>query len=205
MNMRKRIGVVAVVGLIATLAVPAVASAGLLFTGTADTCDTDPTQAFQQWGDTASYALVGGGAFESGDPGWTLSGGAKLASGNEPYYLEGRGDSRSLLVPAGGTALSPTSCFAFGDWHLRFVARNAGTTKGSLQVDVVVRSLLGILSVLDGGTVSPSGTWAPSSRVSALVSNLGGLLPTRAVAVRLHATGTAYQVDDVYLDPWKSN
>jgi len=201
----KRFGVVAIVGVLVALAVPAVSGAGLLFTGAAQTCDTDPTKAFAQWGDGASYALVGGGAFESGDPGWTLSGGAKLASGNEPYYLEGRGDSRSLLVPAGGTALSPTSCFAFGDWHLRFVARNAGTTKGSLQVDVVVRSLLGILSVLDGGTVSPSGTWAPSSRVSALLSNLGGLLPTRAVAVRLRATGTAYQVDDVYLDPWKSN
>lgn len=203
--MRKRVGVVAIVGLLVALAVPATSGAGLLFTGTADTCDTDPTQAFGQWGDTASYALVGGGAFESGDPGWTLSGGSKVVTGNEPYYLEGRGDSRSLVVPAGGTALSPTSCFAFGDWHLRFVARNAGGGRGSLDVDVVVRSLLGVLGVLDGGTVSPDGTWAPSSRVSALVSNVGGLLPTRAVAVRLHANGTAFQVDDVYLDPWKSN
>jgi len=202
---RKRIGVLAVVGLLATLAVPATSSAGLLFTGTADTCDTRPTQAFGQWGDTAYYALVGGGAFESGDPSWSLSGGAKVVSGNEPYYLEGRGDARSLLIPAGGTAVSPTSCFAFGDWHLRFMARNAGGAKGSLEVDVVVRSLLGVLSILDGGTVSPSGTWAPSARVSALLCNVGGLLTTRAVAVRLHANGTAYQVDDVYLDPWKSN
>ena len=203
--MSKRFGVVAIVGILVTLAVPATSGAGLLFTGAAETCDNDPTQAFSRWGDGAQYALVGGGAFESGDPGWTLSGGAKLVAGNEPYYLEARGDSRSLLIPAGATAISPTSCFAFGDWHLRFVARNAGSAKGSLKVDVVVRSLLGVLSILDGGTVTPSGTWAPSSRVSALLSNVGGLLPTRAVAVRLRATGTAYQVDDVYLDPWKSN
>jgi len=201
----KRIGVVALLGVLVTLAIPAASSAGLLFTGSADTCDPDATQPFQPWGDDANYALMGGGAFESGDPGWSLSGGAKVVSGNEPYYLEARSDARSLLIPAGATAISPTSCFAFGDWHLRFVARNAGSSRGSLDVDIVVRSLLGVLSILDGGSVSPNGTWAPSSKVSALVSNVGGLLPTRAVAVRLHASGTAYQVDDVYLDPWKSN
>jgi hypothetical protein len=39
-----------------------------------------------------------------------------------------------------------------------------------------------------------------------LLSNVTSLLGTRAVAFRFTPTGrdAAYQIDDVYLDPWKS-
>ena len=70
-----------------------------------------------------------------------------------------------------------------------------------------MRNLLGILSTLDGGVVKADGTWDPSPRVGALLSNVCALLPTtKSVAIRLRAVGTgaAFQVDDVYLDPWKS-
>ena len=69
---------------------------------------------------------------------------------------------------------------------------------------VVVKTLLGVLTVLDGGTVSSNGTWAPSPRVGLLLSNVTSLIGTRAVAFRFKASGTAFQVDEVYLDPWKS-
>jgi hypothetical protein len=69
---------------------------------------------------------------------------------------------------------------------------------------VVVKSLLGVLSVLDGGTVGSNGVWAPSPRVGLLLSNVTSLLGTRAVSFRFKASGAAFQVDDVYLDPWKS-
>jgi len=70
-----------------------------------------------------------------------------------------------------------------------------------------VRSLLGVVSVLDGGSVRADGTWDPSPEVSALLTNLGGLLGlTRSVSFRLQASGSgaAFQVDNVFLDPFKS-
>ena len=181
------------------LVAPGTAGAGLLSTGTASSCDPNVSQAFEDWGDTASYRLLPGGSFEGGAS-WSLSGGAKIVSGNEPFGLED--GTRSLLVPAGATATSPTVCFAFGDLHSRFVVRSTGGS-GKLEVDVMVKSLLGILSVLDGGTVAADGTWDPSPRVSALVTNVGGLLTTKAISLRFHAQGTSFQVDDVYLDPFR--
>jgi hypothetical protein len=73
-----------------------------------------------------------------------------------------------------------------------------------VKVDVVVKSLLGVLSVLDGGSMSPTGQWAPSPQVRLLLSNVTSLLGTRAVAFRFRASGAAFRIDDVYLDPWKS-
>ena len=60
--------------------------------------------------------------------------------------------------------------------------------------------------MIDGGTVRADGTWDPSPRVSALVTNVGGLVGTEAVSFRLKAkgSGAAFQVDDVFLDPFRS-
>jgi hypothetical protein len=151
--------------------------------------------------------LVPGGSFESGAASWSFAKGAKIVLGNEPFYVRSRSDSRSLYLPAGGSAITPTVCFAFGDWHLRFFVRNKGAATSALKVDIVVQSALGLLSVLDGGSVTGGGVWRPSPRVGLLVSNVTSLLGTSAVAFRLRAVGTgaAFQVDDVYLDPWKSS
>jgi hypothetical protein len=178
------------------------AEAGLIGTGPASGCDS-PSKVFAPWGDYANYGLVPGGDFESDSPAWALSGGAKVVSGNEPFYVRDARDKRSLYIPAGGSALSPTVCFGLGDWHSRFFVRNV-TGQGSLKVDVVVRSLLGVLTpLLDGGTVSGTGVWTPSPRIHLTVTNLCSLLGVKAVAFRFRATGGAFQIDDVYLDPWK--
>jgi hypothetical protein len=180
------------------------AGAGLLFTGPAATCETSASQPFKPWGDTANYVLLPGGSFEGGAPGWSLSGGATIRAGNEPFYVRSAGDRSSLYMPAGSTVTTPTMCFSLGDWHLRFFARKAVSGSGSIRVTVVVKTLVGVLTILDGGTVSSTGVWAPSPRVALLVSNVTSLIGTRAVAFRFKASGTAFQVDDVYLDPWKS-
>ena len=179
------------------------AGAGLLFTGPAATCETSASKPFSPWSDQANYVLVPGGSFEGGAPGWSL-GGASVRSGNEPFYVRAAGDRSSLYMPAGSTVTTPTMCFSLGDWHLRFFARKATSGSGSIRVTVVVKSLLGVLSVLDGGTVNSSGVWAPSPKVGLLLSNVTSLLGTRAVSFRFKASGAAFQVDDVYLDPWKS-
>jgi hypothetical protein len=171
-------------------------------------CDRNAAQVFRPWGDLANYSRLENGGFESGTPPWLLRGGANIVSGNEPFFISGnRSDSRSLLLPQGSTAYSGFSCFAIGDWHLRFVMRNVGARTGALRVQVVVQDLLGnLLTVLDGGTVTGGSTWAPSPRMLLPLTNVIWLIGTREVAFRFTPVGrnAAYQIDDVYLDPWKS-
>ena len=163
------------------------------------------TYPFTPWGDTAAYALMPGGSFEHGTPAWTLKGGARVVGGNEPYYVNAVGDSRSLYLPAGASATTPAMCFDFGHWHMRLFARSLGATRTPVRVTVLVTSLLGVVSALDGGTFEPNTEWEPSPRVSALLSNVGGLVSTDAISFRLAVPqgNPAAQLDDAYLDPWK--
>ncbi len=187
------------------LAPAANAKAALTNSGPASYCDTSSSQVFSGFGDSSYYARLMNSGFENGSAGWFLSGGARVVSGNEPYFLSGdTSDSHSLLLPAGSSAYSGTVCFALGDWHLRLMAKRLSAT-GGLHVQVIVPSVLGLLTVLDGGTVNGSGSWAPSPRLELLLSNVIGILGTRAVAFRFTpvGVGASYQIDDVYLDPWK--
>jgi len=194
------------VAIIAAVSHASQAKAGVLRTGSSSFCDTASTQAFAPFGDSSYYARLYNGGFESGSTGWYLSGGARVVSGNEPYYLSGsRSDSRSLYLPAGSSAYSSTVCFALGDWHLRFMAKRLSSS-GGLHVQVVVPSLFGLLTILDGGTVYGNSSWAPSPRMELLLCNVTSLLGTNAVAFRFTpvGSGSSYQIDDAYLDPFKS-
>ena len=150
---------------------------------------------------------MGGGTFEKGTAAWDLKGGAAIVSGNEPWRVEKDNGTQSLRIPAGATATSPTACFTFGDWHFRFFVKNVGSPNGDAQGGDRRAQPPRSPEHLDGGVVKADGTWDPSPRVGALLSNVCALLPTtKSVAIRLRAVGTgaAFQVDDVYLDPWKS-
>ena len=193
------LGLVGALALLAGFAIPA--DAGLVSTGPASSCDAS-SQVFQSWGDQSNYMLTPGGSFEDGTASWKLSGGAKIISGNEPYYIHSRGDRHSLYMPAGSSATTPTMCFAAGDWHMRFLGL-ASSRSSQIHVAVTVNSLLGLVSILDGGTVSTDGTWKPSPSVSLLLTNVGGLLTTKAISLRFTAANGASQIDDVYLDPFK--
>ena len=196
-RLRLFFGLTGVLVVLAGFALPS--DAGLLGTGSASYCDPYSFQAFRPWSDSSNYMLTPGGSFESGTPAWTLAGGAKVTSGNESYYIHSKSDAKSLYMPSGSTATSQTMCFAAGDWHLRFVSKGSGR----IHVTVQVNSLLGLVSILDGGTVSANGTWTPSPRVGLLLSNVGGLLTTKAISLKLSANNGSVQIDDVYLDPWK--
>jgi hypothetical protein len=196
------------VAIIAALALSSTAKAGLLGTGGGSYCDPNATRPFAPWGDSSYYASLQNGGFENGGFSWTLSGGARVVSGNEPYNISGgRHDDSSLYLPAGSSAYSSTVCFALADWHMRFMMKKVGSSTGALHVQVIVPSLLGgLLTILDGGTVSSGSTWTPSPRLELLLCNVTSLLGTRAVAFRFTpvGSGAAYQIDDAYLDPWKS-
>jgi hypothetical protein len=204
---RGALGALFGVVIIALLAMSSTAKAGIIGTGGGSYCDPDSARVFAPWNDSAYYATLRNNGFESGGTGWVMSGGAKVIAGNEPFHVGNQSDKYSLLLPAGSSAYSGTVCFKIGNWHLRFFARNVGASTGKLRVQVIVPSLLGgLLSVLDGGTVSGTGSWAPSPRMSLLLSNVTSLIGTKAVAFRFTpvGTGAAYQIDDVFLDPWKS-
>jgi hypothetical protein len=164
------------------------------------TCDTNMSQPFRPWGDSANYVLTPGGSFEPGGPSWTLSRGARIVRGNESFYVRSRSDRHSLYMSSGSSVITPPMCFAAGDWKMRFF----GTGGGKVRVQVRVRSLLGVLSVLDGGTMRSGRTWRPSPEIGLLVTNVGGILATDSISFRLIARDGSVRVDDVYLDPFKS-
>ena len=208
--MRKRPLLILAV-LVCGLVSPAPAHAGGLLSGllpglvspsdTPATCDQSASQAFKRWGDNNYYVLAPGGSFEPGSAAWKLTGGAKIVSGNEPFYVRSTADRYSLYLPSGSSATTPPMCFKFTDWHLRFFSSGSGT----VRVKVVVKSLLGVLSILDGGTISNGSTWKPSPQVGLLVTNLTGLISTDSISLRFTPAKTnGVRIDDVYLDPWKS-
>jgi hypothetical protein len=197
----RRVRAVIVLGLVGgtiALAVGAApASAGL---GLA--CPTPTATPFMPWKDYAYYAFSPDGGFEGGGSGWTFGGGARVVSGNESFFLHSSTDKLSLSLPAGATATSPPMCISLLSSKMRFLAR--GNYGSEIKVQIIYRGLLSqVLGILDGGTISPNGTWNASPEISML----GGTLPllTASVSFRFTAVGAAASIDDVYLDPMKSS
>src|SRR3954468_16924491 len=109
MDMAKRC-LLALIALSTALALAApAAQAGPLVKSAGDCSTAAVDQPFLRWLDPLHYALVPGGSFENGAPGWSL-GTAQIVSGNEPFNDHGAGDSKSLAIPRGGSVTSPVVC-----------------------------------------------------------------------------------------------
>jgi hypothetical protein len=155
---------------------------------------------FLPWGDYAGYYFAPNGGFESGSSGWSLSGGAAVVTqDNEPWYLAGFG-SHALSIPAGGSA-STSVCFGLTYPAVRFFAAGAGGD-ATIHVRVVSRSLLGVLSVLDGGTFTAGSTWRPSPKLSTLFSALGAPLGSKTMTLQFTVERGTAQIDDLFVDPF---
>ena len=193
----------------AVLALGLVGSAIALAVGTAPAsaglglaCPSATSTPFAAWKDYANYAFAPDGGFESGGSGWSLSGGARVVSGNESYYVHSRTDKTSMSLPKGASATSPGMCISLLSSKMRFLVR--GDAGSSVKVQVVYRGLLSsVLGIFDGGTISAGSTWKPSPALGML----GGVLPllTTSVSFRFTAVNGAAAIDDVYLDPMKSS
>jgi hypothetical protein len=197
--MRLRWTLPAVLALFA-LTVASPAQAGVLVSSAPDCNSESLSQPFLRWVDPLSYTLVPGGDFEAGSPAWTLRGGAAVKAGNEPYYLNGAGDSSSLGLPAGGSATSAAVCVGIDHPVLRLMAR--GPLLSTLKVDVLFETSTGAVLSAPIGVVT-GGAWAPTLPMT-VVANLLPLLPgdNTAVAFRFTPVGGSWQIDDVYVDPW---
>jgi hypothetical protein len=204
--MRRSVQALLVVGVVALFgAGPASAGLGLA-------CPDVTTKPFAPWSDYAKYAFAPNGGFESGATGWTLTGGAKVVSGNESFFAHGTRDRYSLSLPPGSTAKSAPMCVSIFNGKMRFFAANSGAASARVKVQVLynggVGSLLGSLGGLLGlsevGYANSGAAWQPSPPVGML----GGTLPllTSSVQFRFSAPndGGAFRIDDVYLDPFLS-
>ncbi len=189
------LGAIVISGLAASAAH---ADGGLLARLTGGSCGTT-SSAFAQWQDPRSYYLVNDGGFENGGAGWTFTGGAAVASGNEPFFIHSSSDTSSLSIPSGGTATSPPICFGLLDPGIRMVATGSGT----VSVRVIATGLLGSLSVLDGGTATVSSTWAPTPVFATTFSQLNIPVGAKSIQIRISATGSV-RIDDIYIDPFES-
>jgi hypothetical protein len=179
------------------------ARAALMTTGACDNATL--TQPFSAWGDTNEYKLVTGGTFQGGASGWTLSHGAALVAGGDPYDMTSSVGSSSVNLPAGASVTSPFTCVNASYPTFRFFARNSGLL-ANLSVSVVYNQPLIGQVVLPAGTVGLSGTWKPSAPMLTQ-SALQGLLSggTVQVALRFTAVLGSSQIDGVYVDPRMSN
>jgi hypothetical protein len=186
------------------LCVPAAAQAGPLV-ASAPSCDNQAfSQPFAPWLDPASYTLDSGGAFEDGAQDWSLSG-ASVVSGNESYSVHGAGDSHSLGLGSGGSATSATICVGIEHPTIRFFARNSGSRFSNLGVEVLFEDASGGVHSAPIGSVSSGSSWQPTA-VFPVVANMLTLLPGERTPVefRFTARGGNWQIDDVYVDPWRN-
>lgn len=175
--------------------------------GSAQACSYSGAETvFSPWGDQRNYVLASDGGFEAGGSGWQLNHGAAVVEGNESYYLNDASDSESLSLPAGSSAVSPPVCMAIDTPSFRLVARNSGNPSSRLRVEAVYK-LLGLVRTRTAGTLNAGSAWNPTQSVSTVLtlSTLVGTLIPSAIEIRftpLDSSGQ-WQVDDVYIDPFR--
>jgi hypothetical protein len=146
------------------------------------------------------YSLVAGGDFEAGEAAWTLSGGAKVASGGAKSPLTEKEGKSSLDLPDGASAQSPLTCVETNDRTFRFLDRSEGTA-ATVTVRVVYETALGSVAVVVG-TLAPGASWEPSpilhSGAAVAAAIKGGVAH---MSIRFTSSKGTARIDDVYLDP----
>lgn len=157
-----------------------------------DTCaSTSLTQPFIAWHDFSWYELAPGGTFS--DASWSLSGGAQIVSGAEPFDAAGTLSSSSLSLVPGASAQSPATCIAATYRDARYFLGGTGVVAVSVVADGVATP---------AGVASALGSWGPSPPVRIPPAIAGALdAGTVQVSLRFTALEGAPLVSDVFIDP----
>lgn len=173
-------------------------------------CGYGASHPFLRFLDPLPYTLLPDGGFEAGGAGWTFSGSARVATGNESWNVSGPG-SRSLVLPAGSSATSPPMCMGLVLPVVRFFS-TGGSLLSYMQVDALYKDAAGRQrSVMLLPVGLPSGSWIPNLPMLQLGGTLNALTLnglTTDIQLRftprggLFGSGT-WRIDDVYVDPWK--
>ena len=187
-----------------TLLAPAgTAHAGIL-SQSAGPCPSYPTsKPFTKWLDSMNYTLAPGGAFES-TTGLTFTGGAKLVAGNESSFVHAKTDSKSVQIPAGGTVTTGPICVGLDKPTVRFFAkRPTFALLPLLTVEGVFTTRTGQTASLPMVGVPLAGnSWSlqlPFVTTGAILE----LGDTTMMRFRIRSLTGTWQVDDLYVDPWR--
>lgn len=157
-------------------------------------CPAQPLdRTFLPWLDPAYYQPAPDSGFEAGGA-WSLGGGATVVAGNQPY-LPG---SWSLDLPAGSSATTAPICVTVAHPTIRFFARNTGSPLAPLTVTVKFKTLLGVPVELPVGTVVGGADWQPTLPLLLV----GNLLSDEVRFTFTPSEGSAWRIDDVYVDPY---
>lgn len=172
-------------------------------------CPAQPlTKPFSQWGDTNDYFVMPGGHFEGGAPaGWTLTNSA-LTAGNEPWKVRAATDTQSLTIKAGGSATTAPICVDHTMPSFRVFAREV-TPGTALVFELLWKGSNGKIAVQDVSDLSSGSmpTWQPSQPLTLFAALPITLGETLSVQLRFRAPNTkgSWQIDDVFIDPFRSN
>ena len=123
------------------------------------------------------------------------------------YHVHDDADSHSLNLPAGSSATSRSLCVSVAEPTVRLFVKTPSTLGAALLVQATVRDSATGLSVtipyvVVGGL--RGGRWAPTAPI--LVTSALDLVGDAQLTVQLTPIGVKanWQVDDVYVDPFKS-
>jgi hypothetical protein len=167
-------------------------------------------QPFKRWLDPFQYVLAPNGDFERGTAEWKLAGGATVVAGNETFYVGGAGDSKSLYLPTGSSATSRPMCVQLLHPTFRYFAKNRGTVVlSSLLVQALIEDpLTGNVLTLPAGVHTGGTSWHPSLPGLVLADFLSVLDADGELAVAFRfkpiGLGAKWQIDDVYVDPFRN-
>ena len=194
----------------ASCALAVSANAGT-FGDSATSCDGRKVeQPFKRWLDPMRYVLAPNGGLERGAAEWKLTGGAKVVDGNETFYVGGAGHSKSLYLPAGSSATTRPMCVQLLHPTFRYFAKNRGTpVLSTLLVEALIENpLTGTVLTLPAGVHTGGTSWHPSlpGLVVADFLSILGEDAELAVAFRFKPVGLGakWQIDDVYVDPFRN-
>jgi hypothetical protein len=171
------------------------------------TVSSATAQPFLPWHDQGSYFLAPGGSFESplALNGWSTSGNVSIVNGNENYYVGSASDSQSMSIPAGGSATTPPICVSVHTPNLRLFVLNNGATSSRLQVSVNYTDKNGNAQTAPVAYLQGGSSWSLSPQVLFLnnIAPVVGGQGQTSVSFTF-TSGGAWQIDDLYVDPIKS-
>jgi hypothetical protein len=187
---------------VVALATFAVAGGPAAAAASAEPCSpASASKTFLPWLDVADYVPAPDGDLEAAGE-WNLAGGAEVVEGNEPFHVGDPDDAASLSLPAGGSAETAPMCVGLEHPTLRFFARReSGSPFGVLRVE----ALVGAHPLLIG-LVTGSGRWEPTLPLPIVLNSLALVDGSTDVSFRFSPLyGSRWSVDDVYVDPYRTN
>jgi hypothetical protein len=169
-------------------------------------CAPQPTlaQNFSTWSDLNVYTPVPNAGVETGATGWTLTGAAAVVTGNEPWKIGGASDNAALDLPGGSSAITAPLCIDETYPHFRLFARNIGSLKSALKIEVLYYDAKGnVTATKPVDYKTASSTWQPTGMVGISVFTPKTTVVAAPVAFRFTPTSKDghFQIDDVYVDP----